>query len=160
MRFVLQPWHLIILAVASLINREQQKVVEYLRAENRVLKEHLRGKGRVRFSDAHRRLLAAKAKELGRKALRKLDTIVTPDTLLRWHRQLIARKYDGRMIFFSESQLRRTVTSYVSHYHGERNHQALENQLIDGQPAANSDGEAACRERLGGLLKFYYRRAA
>jgi transposase InsO family protein len=39
--------------------------------------------------------LAAKAKALGRRALRKLDTIVTPDTLLRWHRQLIARKYDG-----------------------------------------------------------------
>ena len=66
MHFVLQPWHLIVLAIAGIINREQQKVIAYLRAENRVLKEQLRGRGRVRFTDRERILLAAKAKELGR----------------------------------------------------------------------------------------------
>src|SRR5262249_51810369 len=56
-------------------------------------KEKLRGK-RIRFTDAERALLARKAKAVGRKALLKLDTIVSPDTLLRWHRRLVAEKWD------------------------------------------------------------------
>ena len=50
---------------------------------------------RLRFTDAQRRRLAAKAKALGRRALGEMETLVTPDTLLAWHRHLIARKYDG-----------------------------------------------------------------
>ena len=53
------------------------------------------GKRRLRFTDAQRRRLAEKGKALGRKALRDLGCIVTPDTILRWYRQLIAQKYDG-----------------------------------------------------------------
>src|SRR4029077_11814490 len=67
-------------------------VIEFLQAENRLLKVRLRGK-RIRFTDAERALLASKAKAVGRKALLKLDTIVSPDTLLRWHRQLVAQKW-------------------------------------------------------------------
>ena len=59
------------------------------------LREQL-GPGRLRFTDAQRRRLAAQAKRLGRRVLRDLHTLVTPDTLLRWPRQLIARTYDGR----------------------------------------------------------------
>jgi putative transposase len=92
---ILHPWHLLVVAMASIINRDQAKLVEYVLTENAVLKEHLKGQGRVRFTDTQRRRLAAKAKALGRELLRGLDTIVTPDTLLRWHRQLIAKKYDG-----------------------------------------------------------------
>ena len=71
-----------------------RNVIDYLQEENRVLREQL-GPGRLRFTDAQRRRLAAKAKSLGRRVLRDLHTLVTPDTLLRWHRQLIARTYDG-----------------------------------------------------------------
>jgi len=79
-----------------MINHEQAKVVEYLKVENGVLREQLKSRGgRLRFTDRQRCRLAAAAKALGRSILRKLATIVTPDTLLRWHRQLIARKYDG-----------------------------------------------------------------
>jgi putative transposase len=93
---LLQPWHLLVVAMAGIINREQAAVVEYLRVENEVLKEQLKGKGgRLRFTDDQRRRLAVKAKALGRKALRALDTVVTPDTLLRWYNKLIATKYDG-----------------------------------------------------------------
>src|SRR5207237_7774125 len=59
----------------------------------RLLKDRLRGK-RIRFTDAERALLARKAKAVGRKALLELDTIVSPDTLLRWHRRLVAQKWN------------------------------------------------------------------
>ncbi len=96
MGLVVDSWFVLVVAVAGWLNRDQEKTLAYLLAENRILKEQLQGKGgRVRFTDRQRRLLAARAKELGRRALRELGTIVTPDTLLRWHRQLIARKYDG-----------------------------------------------------------------
>ena len=93
---IVDAWFVLIVALAARLNREQSKALEYLFAENRVLKEQLKARGgRIIFTDKQRRLLAAKAKELGRAALRKLDSVVTPDTLLRWHRQLIAKKYDS-----------------------------------------------------------------
>ncbi len=92
----MDAWFVLVVALAARLNREQDKALEYLLAENRVLKEQLKNRGgRLLFTDKQRCLLAAKAKELGKAALKKLDTIVTPDTLLRWHRQLVAKKYDG-----------------------------------------------------------------
>jgi hypothetical protein len=54
-----------------------------------------RRRRRLRFNDDHRRRLAVKAKRLGRNILRQVATVVTPETLLAWHRKLIAKKYDG-----------------------------------------------------------------
>ena len=76
------------------MNQRQLQMIEYLREENRVLREQL-GERRLRLSDDQRRRLAASAKRPGRKVLAQLATIVTPETLLRWHRRLIAQKYDG-----------------------------------------------------------------
>jgi transposase InsO family protein len=84
----------LMLIFAGWVNRSQQDVIEYLQEENRVLREQLGGK-RLRFTDAQRRRLAAKTKAIGRKGLLEISTLVTPDTLLRWYRKLIARKYDG-----------------------------------------------------------------
>jgi len=93
---IIDAWFVFGVSIAAWMNRQQDKALQYILAENRILKEQLRARGgRIRFTDEQRRLLAARAKEIGRAALRKLDTLVTPDTLLRWHRQLIARKYDG-----------------------------------------------------------------
>jgi len=78
---------------AGWVHRHQLIVIEFLQTENRLLKDRLRGK-RIRFTDAERALLARKAKAVGRKALLELDTIVSPDTLLRWHRRLIAEKWN------------------------------------------------------------------
>ncbi|MEX2122598.1 MAG: hypothetical protein WD795_01810 [Woeseia sp.] len=83
----------LLMVVSGWVHRQQLIVIEYLQAENRLLKERLRGK-RIRFSDAERALLARKAKAVGRKVLLKLETIVTPDTLMRWHRRLVAQKWD------------------------------------------------------------------
>ena len=74
------------------MNRHQQEVIEYLVEENRVLKEQLGGR-RLRLTDDQRRRLAAKGKRLGRQALKRVATIVTPDTIMRWHRRLIALKW-------------------------------------------------------------------
>jgi putative transposase len=53
------------------------------------------------------------------------------------------------------------VVSYLAHYHAERNHQALDNRLIEpGGEVGHTIGEVACRERLGGILRYYYRKAA
>ena len=67
----------------------------------------------------------------------------------------------SRMIFFGENMLRTGVRQYLEHYHGERNHQGLDNELIDaGQEVGCVAGKIQCRERLGGLLRYYYRDAA
>lgn len=76
------------------MNQQQWHRIEYLREENRVLREQLGGR-RLRLTDNQRRRLAAKAKGLGRKILSEVATLVTPETLLAWHRKLIAQKYDG-----------------------------------------------------------------
>src|ERR1700736_1221871 len=83
----------LLMIAAGWVHRHQLIVIEFLQAENRLLKDRLRGR-RIRFTDAERALLARKAKAVGRKALLEFDTIVSPDTLLRWHRRLVAQKWD------------------------------------------------------------------
>ena len=89
MNFVFQPWQLLRIILAGWLNRQQAAVIEYLRTENQVLKE-THGTKRVMLNDDQRRRLAVKGRILGRKALEEIATIVTPDMILRWHRQLVA----------------------------------------------------------------------
>jgi hypothetical protein len=93
MKFILQPWQLMLIILASWVNRQQQEVIEYLHTENAVLKEKL-GKKRILLTDDQRRRLAVKGNILGRKQLEQFGTLFTPDTILRWHRQLVANKWD------------------------------------------------------------------
>ncbi len=83
-----------VVAFAGWLNRHQTAQLACVTEENRVLRQHL-GKRRLRLTDAQRRRLAAKAKAVGRRGLLQLSTIVTPDTLMRWYRRLVAQKYDG-----------------------------------------------------------------
>ena len=83
---------ILLVALAGWVNRHQLEVIEYLREENRVLKEHLNGR-RLRLTDAQRRRIAVNGHRLGRQVLREVATLVTPDTILRWHPQLIACKW-------------------------------------------------------------------
>jgi len=86
---VLDPFQFVLIAVAGWMNQRQLQMIEYLREENRVLREQP-GERRLRLTDDQRRRLAVRAKGLGRKVLAEVATIVTPETLLRWHRRLIA----------------------------------------------------------------------
>src|SRR5256885_15527981 len=88
------PFSFVVISIAGWMNQHQHHVIEYLIEENRVLREQI-GDRRMRFTDNQRRRLAAKAKKLGRQLLAQLETIVTPETLMTWHRKLIAEKYDG-----------------------------------------------------------------
>lgn len=88
----IHPLRTLLLAFTGWVSRRQAEVIEYLVEENRVLKEQMHGKA-LRLNDDQRRRLAAKAKVLDRKTLERIATIVTPDTLLRWRRQLIALKW-------------------------------------------------------------------
>ena len=66
-----------------------------------------------------------------------------------------------RMIFFGEESLRKAIDEFLVYYHHERNHQGLGNRLIDPQHEIGSlKGPVACRERLGGVLRYYHRKAA
>lgn len=85
---------LLLTMLAGWLQRHQQRVISYLIEENRVLKAQL-GSRRLRLTDTERRRLAALASSLGRKRLKEVATIATPDTLLRWYKRLIAQKFDG-----------------------------------------------------------------
>ena len=80
---------------AGWVNRQQQAAIEYLKAENEVLKSQLRGR-RLRLTDEERRRLAVKGRALGRKLLAEVASLVTPQTILAWHRRLVALKWTFR----------------------------------------------------------------
>ena len=86
--------HFLVFTVAGWLNRHQEALIDYLREENRVLREQMGGRA-LRLTDAQRRRLAVRGQKLGRQVLTQIAGIVTPDTILRWYRQLIAKKYDG-----------------------------------------------------------------
>ena len=67
----------------------------------------------------------------------------------------------NRMIFFGERSLRRATREYTAHYHRERNHQGIDNRLIEPEDCVESASSATkCAQRLGGMLRFYHRAAA
>jgi putative transposase len=90
----IDPFRFVLLCLAGWVNQQQQHAIDYLREENRILRAQI-GNRRLRFTDRERRRLAAQAKRLGRKLLAEIAIVVTPETLLAWHRRLIAQKYDG-----------------------------------------------------------------
>src|SRR5258706_10784236 len=91
---VLDPFRFLLIAVTGWMNQRQLQIIGYLREENRALREQLGGR-RLRLNDDQRRRVAVKAKNLVRRVLAEVATIVTPETVLAWHRKLIAQKYDG-----------------------------------------------------------------
>src|SRR5256885_6875471 len=86
-------WKHLLASITGTVDQELLLRNEYLVTENRILRKQL--KGRVRLCDGERKALAELAQKLGKKALEEVATIVKPDTILAWHRKLVAQKFDG-----------------------------------------------------------------
>ncbi len=144
----LHPWQFFLISVAGWINRHQQEVIDYLVEENRILKGQLRGR---RVREVSRGTIANILKENGIEPAHERSKRTPWRTFLKAH----------WMIFFGEESLRRAISEFVAHYHRERHHQGLGNRLIDPEDSGGATaGEVHCRERLGGMLRYYYRAAA
>ena len=89
------PMHFLVVVFAGWMNRQQQAVIEYLQTENEILKSQFKRR-RLRLTDEDRCRLAVKGRALGRKLLTEVACIVTPDTILAWHRRLVALKWTFR----------------------------------------------------------------
>jgi putative transposase len=86
-------WKKLLAYITGSVDEELLRRNEFLVTENRILRSRVHG--RVRLNDGERRALAALGKKLGRKALEEIATIVRPETILAWHRKLVAKKCDG-----------------------------------------------------------------
>jgi len=90
----IRPFTILLAMLAGWINRHQQDVIEYLKTGNTILRDKF-GNKRIILTDEQKRLLAVSGKKLGRKVLSEICCAFSPDTILKWHRKLIAAKYDG-----------------------------------------------------------------
>jgi putative transposase len=86
-------WKTLLAYITGTVDQELLLRNEYLVTENRLLRSHI--KGRIRLSDGERKTLAEIGQKLGKQALQEVATIVKPDTILGWHRKLVAQKFDG-----------------------------------------------------------------
>jgi putative transposase len=144
----------------------------------------------VRLSDGQRKTLADLGKKLGKQALAEGTTIVKPETILAWHRRPVdpagitrvplpprspnlnayAERWVrsvkdevlSRLILVGEPSLRYAIQQYETHYHHERPHLGKGNVMLmpNVTPCQGRARPIQCRERLGGLLNYYYREAA
>jgi putative transposase len=106
------PFSLAVSILAGFLNRRQQDAIEYLREEDRVLREMLGGQ-RLRFTDAQRKRLAIRGKALGHALLRGIATLTEPDTILDWHRRLVAKKWTYAGGAHGNAEAMRAITKHV-----------------------------------------------
>jgi hypothetical protein len=100
LHFIPYPEQRRLVSLAGWVHREQQKIIEFCQAELEAMMK-AQGRKRLLLTDDQRRLLAVKGKSLGRKALMELTTIVTPDTILRWHRCCRQRREETCVVWIS-----------------------------------------------------------
>ena len=148
MAVVLQPWQILVAAMAGWISRQQDAVIEYLREENRVLKQQL-GNKRLRLTDDQRRRLAVRGKAIGRRALIDVASLVTPDTILRWHRQLIAEKWTHKR----RSQGRPGIMRAIAELAVRMAHENPRWGYTRIQGALQNVGHLVCRTTVANILK-------
>lgn len=120
-------------------------------------------RGRVQLSAGERKSLAEIGKPLGKQALAEVATLVKPDTILAWHRKLVAQKFDGsqQRKALGRPKIDEEPEAWCTHGLMECPHQGVGHVIL--MPAARRlkcDGPLRCRQRLGGLLKYDHRDAA
>ncbi|MDC0325519.1 helix-turn-helix domain-containing protein [bacterium] len=110
-----------LICLAGWMNREQQAVIEYLKEEIRVLREHV-PKKHIPFSDEQRCRLARKAKKLTFGKLGEIVNLVTPQTLLRWHRRFVAAKYDSSSKRIGRPRINQNLNELIIRFANENRH--------------------------------------
>jgi Integrase core domain len=152
------PLTFFLLLFSGWINRHQQAVIDYLLEENRVLRgmEYLILDRDPLYTAAFRDLL----RDSGVKPL--LLPARSPNLNAFAERFVGSVKSEclDRIVPLGEKHLRAAVRAFGDHYHEERPHQGLGNELIAPKTTSLRPGPVRCRERLGGVLEFYYREAA
>jgi putative transposase len=145
----LYPWQLLSVILAGVLNEQQQRVIDFLKAENQVLREQVSDK-RIRLNNDQRRLLAVLGKAIGRKALSEVCSIVTPDTILRWHRKLIAQKYDGsNSRCVGRPGIMRKIRQLIVHMATKNRHWG--NERIEGE--MRKVGHSVARTTVANIMK-------
>lgn len=91
--FILQPWYFLLWCIGAVLDEESQKIIRFQQAQIDVLQEVIGKEKRLILTDAQRRKLADAGQPLGRKKIGELCSLFTPDTILRWHRQLVAEHH-------------------------------------------------------------------
>jgi putative transposase len=149
MNFVLEPWQLILLILAGWMNREQQQRIDYLETQFAVDRD-------ATFSQAFRDFL----RNEGVKPVRLPPRSPNFNAHLERFFGSLKSECLHKLILFGENATRNAVRAYLVHYHTERNHQGIDNELIVplSRPP-DMDAEIETTERLGGLLRSYKRAA-
>jgi putative transposase len=144
-------WARILAYVTGTVDQELLARSEYLAAENRILKAQL--KGRVKLSDVERATLAEIGHRLGRKALAEVATVARPDTILAWHRQLVAGKFDGSKARRSPGRprIKREVEQLIVRMARE-NHDWGYDRIVG---ALANLGYKVCDQTVGNVLQRY-----
>ena len=114
----MDPLRFILICLAGWMNRAQKAVIEYLQEEIRVFREHIHKK-RIPFSDEQRCRLARKAKKLTFGKLGEIANLVTPQTLLRWHRRFVAAKYDSSSKRLSRPRIKHDINELIIRFANE-----------------------------------------
>ena len=160
MSTVLSPLAFLLSVLAGWLNDRQSRILEFLPEASRNFRRQL-GKKRLRLTDRERRRLAAKGVHLGRKLLAEFDSTMTPDRILLWHSERIAKKWTYKRKRQGRPPTMKVIEDLVVRMAKEGNYVDLENRLIDPEPPASPPSARVSRRgRLGGLLNFYFRRAA
>ncbi len=135
------------------MNRKQQQVIDYLLEENRILKEQFDATGKkLRLNDKQRRNLAKKGKKLGWAQLQQYANIVTPNTILGWHRRLVALKYTAKRKVNTEGQKRMVVIRELCVKLAEENPNWGYGRI---QGALANVGYEVCEATVGNILRDY-----
>src|SRR5262245_7353901 len=149
---VLNPVQFVVIALAGWMNQKQQYAIDYLREENRVLREQLGGR-RLRFNDDQRRRLAAKAKLVGRRLLNDIADLVMPDTLLAWpnSQNIPPTLSDGMMVSFDEGQ-QLSPSAGVRNRFGQPRSPATERVPVSREPNSESPSASSIAAHRSGKV--------
>jgi putative transposase len=142
-------WARILAYITGSVDQELLSRIEYLAAENRILKAQL--KGRLKLSDAERATLAEIGHRLGQKVLAEVATVARPDTILAWYRKLIARKFDGSKACRSPGRprIKREVEQLIIRM-AKENHDWGYDRIVG---ALANLGHKVCDQTVGNVLK-------